>query len=51
MIITYQDFERIDLCSGTIIKAETFPKARNPSYKVWMNINYIKSLLFVSHVK
>lgn len=33
--ITYQDFERVDLRSGTIVKAELFPKAKKPAYKLW----------------
>jgi tRNA-binding protein len=37
MIITYDEFEKVDLRSGTIIKAEPFPKARNPSYKIWVD--------------
>lgn len=36
-IISYDDFENVDIRSGTIIKAEAFPKARNPSYKVWVD--------------
>jgi tRNA-binding protein len=36
-IITYEEFEKVDLRSGTVVKAETFPKARNPSYKVWVD--------------
>lgn len=35
--ITYEEFEKVDLRSGTVIKAEVFPKARNPSYKVWVD--------------
>jgi len=36
-IITYPDFEKVEIRSGTITKAEAFPKARNPAYKVWVN--------------
>lgn len=36
-LISYQDFEKIELRSGTITKAEEFPKARNPAYKVWVD--------------
>ena len=34
-IITYEEFERVDLRSGTIVKVEEFPRARKPAYKVW----------------
>ncbi len=34
-IISYEDFERVDLRSGTIVKAELFPKARKPAFKIW----------------
>ncbi len=33
--ITYEDFERIELRSGTIVKVEEFPRARKAAYKVW----------------
>ncbi|PWU06870.1 MAG: tRNA-binding protein [Verrucomicrobia bacterium] len=35
--ITYQDFEKVEIRSGTITKAEAFPRARNPAYKVWVD--------------
>ncbi len=35
MTITYEDFERVDLRSGTIINVEEFPRAKKPAYKVW----------------
>ena len=31
-IITWQDFEKLDIRVGTIKKVEEFPKALNPSY-------------------
>lgn len=33
-IISYSDFERVELRSGTIIKVEEFPKAKKPAYKI-----------------
>jgi tRNA-binding protein len=33
--ITYEEFERVDLRSGTIVKVEPFPRAKKPAYKVW----------------
>lgn len=35
MIISYEDFTKVNLRSGTIIKAEPFPRAQKPAYKVW----------------
>ena len=34
-IITYDDFEKVELRSGTIVKAEEFPRAKKPAFKVW----------------
>jgi tRNA-binding protein len=35
--ITYDEFARVELRCGTIIKIEPFPKARKPAYKVWVD--------------
>ncbi len=35
MSITYDDFEKVDLRSGTITKAEEFSRAKKPAYKIW----------------
>ena len=32
--ISWLDFEKIDMRSGTIVSVSDFPEARNPSYKV-----------------
>lgn len=34
-IITYEEFERVELRSGTIVKAEEFARAKKPAFKVW----------------
>ena len=33
--ITYDESERVDLRSGTIVKVEEFPRAKKPVFKVW----------------
>jgi tRNA-binding protein len=33
-MITWEDFEKIDIRTGTIIEVNDFPKARRPSYQL-----------------
>lgn len=35
--ITYEDFEKVQLRAGTVVRAELFPKARKPAFKVWVD--------------
>lgn len=37
MMISWNDFEKIDLRAGTIVEVEDFPEARRPSYKLWVD--------------
>lgn len=36
-IITYEDFAKVEIRSGTIVKVEPFPRANKPAYKVWVD--------------
>ncbi|MDP9127148.1 MAG: tRNA-binding protein [Pseudomonadota bacterium] len=35
--ISFEQFEAVELRVGTVVKAETFPKARKPAYKIWVD--------------
>lgn len=37
MKISYADFERVDLRSGTIVDVQEFPRAKKPAFKVWVD--------------
>lgn len=35
--IEWADFEKVELRVGTVVRAEPFPEARHPAYKVWVD--------------
>lgn len=36
-LITYADFEKIDIRIGTVTAVEDFPEARKPAYRLWID--------------
>ena len=35
--ITYEEFSRVELLSGTVVRVEPFPRAKKPAYKIWVD--------------
>lgn len=38
MTITWSDFEKVEIRIGTIVKAEEFPEAKKPAYKLLVDM-------------
>lgn len=39
--ITWDDFEKVELRIGTVVRVEEFPEARKPAYKLWIDLGEI----------
>jgi len=40
-VISWGDFQKIELRVGTVVKVEDFPETRNPAYKIWVDLGPI----------
>ena len=37
-MITWSDFERVDMRVGVVVDAQDFPEAKKPTYRLWVDL-------------
>lgn len=37
MSISFEDFAKVEIRSGTVVKVEEFDRAKKPAYKIWVD--------------